>query len=286
MNPYNVILIGGQSNGKIVYDYLKRNRYVHLMLTVTYPDHADKPRMVCFPDAPDILKVDSANRYLEKIRSLHPDLLIVAGWSELLEEDLLACSKEGVIGFHPSRLPYDRGRSVLAWQIEEGYTETALTLFYYNSIPDAGDIIAQERIQIAETDYIADVLDKVDFATLNLMRAYFPLLRKQTAPRRRQEIHDGSYRRLRDEGDSRICWDRPAKDIVNKIRAISKPYPGAVGLIQGRKIKIWRGRAVPVLSVPLNTIPANGDRVAELCDGSLLVKCRDGFVQITEYEDV
>ena len=84
----------------------------------------------------------------------------------------------GVIGFHPAKLPFDRGRSVLAWQIEDGYTETSLTMFKYSDYPDGGDILAQEPIAIASNDYINDILDKVDAASLNLIRAYFPLLRK------------------------------------------------------------------------------------------------------------
>lgn len=80
--------------------------------------------------------------------------------------------------FHPAKLPFDRGRSVLAWQIEDGYTETSLTMFKYSDYPDGGDILAQETIAIASNDYINDILDKVDAASLNLIRAYFPLLRK------------------------------------------------------------------------------------------------------------
>ena len=51
-------------------------------------------------------------------------------------------------------------------------------MFYYNHLPDCGDIIGQERILIEDNDYISDVLEKVDKATYNLMHAYFPLLRK------------------------------------------------------------------------------------------------------------
>ena len=57
--------------------------------------------------------------------------------------------------------------------------ETALTMFFYSTYSDGGDIIiAQEKICIEKNDYISDVLAKVDKATLNLMTAYFPLLRK------------------------------------------------------------------------------------------------------------
>ena len=71
----------------------------------------------------------------------------------MLSEDLIDLPTKGVVGFHPSKLPFDRGRSVLAWQIEEGYTETALTMFFYSTYPDGGDIIAQEKIRIEKMPF-------------------------------------------------------------------------------------------------------------------------------------
>ena len=61
---------------------------------------------------------------------------------------------------------------MLAWQIEEGY-KTALSMFYYTKKADAGDIIGKHLICIKKTDYINDVLDKVDLATLKLLNKYF-----------------------------------------------------------------------------------------------------------------
>ena len=99
------------------------------------------------------------------------------------------------MGVHPSRLPADRGRSVLAWQIEEGYQNTALSMFYLNEMPDCGDIIAQEKITIDFEDTIKEVLAKVGDATYNLMKAYFPLLREGKAPRLQQNLCHGNFRK-------------------------------------------------------------------------------------------
>src|SRR5690554_4913604 len=165
MEKLNVIFIGGMTDGLIVYEYLNNNKFVNLSLVITYENGAKHPRAVDFPNKKNVIKNGSANLSTELIVKTNPDYIFVAGWSELLNENILNASKKGVIGFHPSKLPLDRGRSVLAWQIEEGYTETALSMFYYTNFPDGGDIIAQEKIKIESNDYIKDILDKVDFAT-------------------------------------------------------------------------------------------------------------------------
>ncbi|NGP88323.1 methionyl-tRNA formyltransferase [Fodinibius halophilus] len=277
-----IVFIGGLTNGKIVYDYLDSNRYVNIPLVVTYPDDTDKPRHIEFPDSKSIYKTGSVSEYTEKIKEIDPDFIFVAGWSELLSEELINIPERGTIGFHPSKLPHDRGRSVLAWQIEEGYTETALTMFYYNELPDCGDIIAQEKISVQANDYINDILNKVDDATYNLMRAYFPLLREGKAPRKKQKLAEGNFRRLRDETNSKIYWDRNSEEIFNKIRAISKPYPGAITETEnGNKIKIWKAE---ISDFPYGHDLKPGRKVAELYDGKLIFKTRDGFLTVTEYE--
>lgn len=278
------MFIGGMTDGKIVYDYLKSNKHVDLVLTICYPDGSTVPRHVDFPNDGNVIKSKSANEHLEAIKKANPDLIFVAGWSELLHSEILSLPKDGVIGFHPSKLPMDRGRSVVAWQIEDGYTESALSMFYYTDIPDGGDIIAQERFSIEENDYLTNVLDKIDECGYNLMRAYFPLIRMDKAPRKPQSINEGNFRRLRKSKDSQIDWNRNIDFIYNKIRAISKPYPGAEGLINDEKYKIYQ--ADKLKDFPFGDSQENGSLVATLHDNSMIVKCKTGYLRITEFEKI
>ena len=277
-----VVFIGGLTNGKIVYNYLVKNKFVDLLMTITYPDTVDKPRFVKFPNNSKVIKSEKANDKLNIIKQLKPDYIFVAGWSELLTNEILNIPVKGTIGFHPSKLPNDRGRSVLAWQIEDGYSETALSMFYYNEIPDEGDIIASEPIKIEVNDYINDVLDKVDAATYNLMYAYFPLLRNDRAPRKKQNLNEGNFRRLRKEIDSIIDWNKNSNAIYNKIRAISSPYPGARGLIDKIQYTVWESEVVDTFPFGENEAP--GTLIAKLYDNSLIVKTRDSFLRVLKYE--
>jgi methionyl-tRNA formyltransferase len=281
MNKLKIVFIGGLTNGKIVYDYLNNNRFVDLCLVVTYPDTIEKPRMVFFPEKDHIVKSLNPDDFMESIRNLDPDYIFVAGWSELLPDELIAIPSNGTIGFHPSKLPKDRGRSVLAWQIEEGYSETALTMFYYADVPDSGDILAQEPIQIMFNDKINDILDKLDKATYSIMRAYFPLIRQNKAPRIKQNNDEATIRRLRNERDSLIDWDKNSTEIYNKIRAISSPYPGAHILYKSIPAKIFQAKYIngEYWSNHSDNVP--GTVVAKLISNFYVVKTRDGFIQVT-----
>jgi methionyl-tRNA formyltransferase len=275
-----VAFIGDQSNGKIAYDYLLKNRFVDLVFSLNSGKSTNLARGVKFGDG-DKHHHGTCAEHLDAIKDAAPDLIIVAGWSELLPESLISIAPMGTIGFHPSKLPHNRGRAVLAWQIEEGSTATALTMFYYNSLPDAGDIIAQHEISIHLDDYINDVLDKVDWATGNLMHAYFPLIRRGVAPRLPQDWNVGLFRRAREDADSMINWDRPAIEIYNKIRSISRPYPGAIADLDGKRLKVWRADVV-------NERGGNHDpgTVVSHENGNITVSCRGSSLVITDYEEL
>ena len=281
-----VYFIGGLTNGKIVFDYLKVNKYVDLVGVITYPDSFKGARHVVFDDDEYIIKSGKTKGYEHNIKDAEPDLIVVAGWSELISDAILDTPKMGVIGFHPAKLPMDRGRSVLAWQIEDGYTETALTMFKYTDYPDGGDIIGQDIIKIEKEDYISDILDKVDIATENLMKAYFPLLRQGLAKPKKQDLSEGSFRRLRNAGNSVINWNSNSETIYNKVRAISHPYPGATTtlIINGDECNMLVWRSEIVEDFPYGKEAKPSTVVAKLYDSSLIVKTRDAFLRITDFE--
>ncbi|MDZ7742747.1 MAG: hypothetical protein U5Q03_13620 [Bacteroidota bacterium] len=83
----------GLTNGSIVYKYLEKNKFVDLSLVITYPDNTHKPRFVTFPDNDNVIKTDSANKYIEKVKQINPDLIFVAGWSELLSHESSSYTK-------------------------------------------------------------------------------------------------------------------------------------------------------------------------------------------------
>lgn len=282
MTKLKIAFIGGMTDGMVVYEYLSSNPHAEVGLVITYPDQSNIPRHIDFPNEDKVVKNGDANDSLEAIKSYSPDLIFVAGWSQLLRKEILDCPPLGVIGFHPSKLPLDRGRSVLAWQIEEGYKESAVSMFYYTDIPDGGDIIAQERIFIEPNDYLNDVLDKVDEACFNLMRSYFPLIRMGKSPRRAQSINEGNFRRLRTSRDSQINWNANKEFIFNKVRAISRPYPGAEGWVNDKKYRIYKANALK--DFPYGNELDVGQIVASLYDKSFIVRCRNGFLHVKDYE--
>ncbi len=244
-----IIVIGGLTNGKILLDYFSKKKDVKIELLITHPFRNNIPRIVNlnylkFKNI-KIINDLNANKYHLLIRKINPDLIFLLGWSGMLTEKILNIPKYGVIGFHPSKLPEYRGRSVIAWQIEEGVKVSAYTAFFVDKRPDAGDILIQQKFSIKSNDYVSDILDKVDSSLLKMLPKIYKMMKERKFTRKKQDLNNGFYRKLRNDSNSYIIFNVKAKEIYNKIRAISYPYPGACLVYNKKKFRIWRSEILP-----------------------------------------
>jgi methionyl-tRNA formyltransferase len=281
--PCRVVFIGATPSGEKVLRYFLERSDVDVVLVNSYPIDSKISRNINIAHSVDtfVYRCTDVNSLATKIASQNPDFIFVSSWSFLLNPTILQIPKKGVIGFHPSKLPLDRGRSVLAWQIAEGYVETALTMFYLDDSPDCGDIIGQKIIPILPNDYIEDVLKKTDDVMVGMVETYFPLLKNNCAPRIPQDSSDSTYRRLRTNKDSQIDWHRPAQNIYNHIRAISHPYPGAQSSYQGHTVKIWRAEVLQYDNSPKGRPSYSvGQVIKNLPDNWYVVRCGKGLIKI------
>ena len=67
---------------------------------------------ICEKNQLDYIYVKNINEPESKtyIQQKKPALILCLGWSQLLDEEILKIPAEGCIGFHPAKLPYNRGR--------------------------------------------------------------------------------------------------------------------------------------------------------------------------------
>src|SRR5262249_40241486 len=82
------------------------------------------------------------------LREFAPDLLVVAAYGQILSKDVLAVPPLGGINVHASLLPRYRGAAPVAWALYHGETRTGVTIIRMSVALDAGDMLAQEALDI------------------------------------------------------------------------------------------------------------------------------------------
>jgi methionyl-tRNA formyltransferase len=177
-----------------------------------------------------------------RIAAMQPSILYSFFYRNLLPQELLNLAPLGSFNLHPSLLPKYRGRSPVNWMIINGEREAGVTLHHMVARADAGDIVAQRAVEIAEDDTALTLYRKLVPLGASIIREYHPLIVAGLAPRRIQDLSAGSYFDRRRPEDGRIDWSWPARRIFNLVRGVTHPYPGAFCFIGGRKLTVWEAR--------------------------------------------
>lgn len=92
-----------------------------------------------------------------RLREFRPDLLVVAAYGQILSNDVLAVAPHGGINVHASLLPRYRGAAPIAWAIYGGETQTGVTVIRMSIRLDAGDMLAQEAVDIGPEETAGEV---------------------------------------------------------------------------------------------------------------------------------
>ena len=91
------------------------------------------------------------------LRAQAPDVIFCVGWSYLLKPEVLAIPPRGVVGYHPSALPRNRGRHPLIWALALGLKQTGSSYFLMDERADAGPILSQRPVPIGPQDDAASL---------------------------------------------------------------------------------------------------------------------------------
>lgn len=197
------------------------------------------------------------------------DVIYCFGWSHILKKPLLRLAPLGVIGFHPAKLPLNRGRHPIIWALALGLTETASTFFRMDEGADSGPILSQVPINIDEQDDATSLYQKIVSTAQQQILEFTNQLKDGKGGFYTQDFKKATYWRKRTRKDGLIDWRMTADAIHNLIRALAPPYPGAEFLLGDKYIVVKKSRLSDAV-VPRNFEPG---KVLAIEHNSILVKC-------------
>lgn len=214
--------------------------------------------------------------FLDAMRALEPELIVVAGYHKMFPHELLALPRLGVINLHLSLLPKYRGPAPWKWAIANGETISGATVVTMVDKADAGDILGQRSCAIHDDDTGETLFERLSVLGGKLLAETMELYVQGSATRIRQNETQASYQSAPTEEDARIDWTQSAVAIRNRVRGFH-PRPGAwtrLGdvAVTLRKVALHSAMA----DAPPGTIVAiDADRV--------LVATGEGVLALEEY---
>ena len=198
------------------------------------------------------------------IRMWRPQGFLVAGWYHMIPKSWRGLAP--AYGLHASLLPKYAGGAPLVWAIINGETTTGITLFEMDDGVDTGPIIAQASYHIKPHDDIASVYREVEELGLELVQNNIVKAMKNEVLPLPQSDNGRQVWPQRSPKDGLIKFPICSRELLNFIRAQTKPYPGAFFMAKKKKITVWKAEYS-------NQVGPTGE--IESRNGELILFCSD-----------
>lgn len=196
---------------------------------------------------PDSLRSQQVQRELAELR---PDVIVVAAYGKFLPPAVLETPSHNCLNLHPSLLPKYRGPSPVVKAIEQGDTETGVTLMLLDQGMDTGDIIAQRGYQLSQ-------LETAEELTVGLFQLGGALLLENLAPwvngqldAHPQDEEFATVTRKLERIDGLADWEVAAPALERRARAYA-PWPGL--------FTHWQGGVMKLLEVAVSPLPGGAE---------------------------
>lgn len=213
-------------------------------------------------------------------KQISPDVIFCLGWSDLIKKPFIKIPTHGIVGFHPSKLPYNRGRHPIIWPLVLGLKETASTFFKMDLGADTGNIVNQKLIKINKKDNAKKLYNKICKISKKQCYEIIKELRIKKKIISNKQSFKGNYWRKRSFKDGNIDWRMNTKSILNLINALSFPYPYASFEYNKKTFKVISANEVKLKSLYKNYEP--GKIIKKMSKNQFIIKCYDGFLKVNK----
>ena len=224
-------------------------------------------------------KVRNNIEFIDKIKSLEPDVICVVAYGKILPKEILDIPRLGCINVHASLLPKYRGAAPIQWAVINGDKTTGITTMYMDVGMDTGDMILKEEVEIGQNETMGELWDRLSKIGGQLLVETLEQIEKGSAPRIPQG-DDFTMAPMLDKEMSKIDWnDKTAIEIKNLVRGLD-PIMGTYSYLDGKKIKFWKVD----IAEDVDSSDENGTVIKADCKDGLYIKAKDGVIKVLEIQ--
>lgn len=179
--------------------------------------------------------------FAEALRGFSPDALAVVAYGHILPAGVLEVAP--AVNVHFSLLPRYRGAAPVQRALMDGATETGVTTFLLERTLDTGPILLVERVAVGPEETAGELLARLaPLGAQMLVRTLDGLAAGSLRPAPQDPALASPAPKIGPE-EARIDWSAAAARLADLVRALN-PSPGAWTTFRGRRLTVWRGRAV------------------------------------------
>ena len=224
---------------------------------------------------PQSLK-NGGEEFIEIIKNLEPDCIVVAAYGKILPKEVLDIPKYGCVNVHGSLLPKYRGAGPIQWAVLNDEAETGITTMLMGEGLDTGDMLLKRATPIGENETAAELFDRLADMGAELLIETLDALEQGSVIPEKQDENLASYAPMLSKDMCSIDFDEPVRKVHKKICGLSD-WPCAVTKLNGKRLKIYKSEIVSTKS--------SGKACGEIVDAKdFSVACADGVIRFVEIQ--
>lgn len=200
--------------------------------------------------------------------ALELDVAVVAAYGLILPKAILDAPVHGCLNIHASLLPRWRGAAPIHRAIQEGDSETGITIMQMDVGLDTGPMIKKKAVPIRPSTTAQSLHDMLSAVGSSMIVEVIDSLADNGMLDSVPQPEDGStYAKMLKKEEGKIDWSKPASYIDCQIRAFN-PWPGTwCETNKGRRLKIIEAVPMPFKS---------GEAPGTVIDEDGVIVCGDG----------
>lgn len=179
------------------------------------------------------------SEFKTSLESLDPDIIVVVAF-RILPREIYSLARVGAFNIHGSLLPKYRGAAPIQWAIINGEIESGVTSFLLNDKVDTGSIIDQRICTIPDGMTAGELYGqlKIEASTLSVQTCRTLIAGNVQTHNQSEELSSSAPKIFREMCEINLA--QTARAVRNFIHGVN-PNPGAWVVIDGHRIKLWRG---------------------------------------------
>ncbi|MCX6812683.1 MAG: methionyl-tRNA formyltransferase [Candidatus Berkelbacteria bacterium] len=270
IRPVRTVFIGSGTLGVPALEIISDNPQFSLSAVITGSDRPAGRDKILTPTIiaesaerlkMKVLKIDSIKdrKAIEKIKSLEPELIVLADFGQKISEEIINLPKFGILNIHPSLLPKYRGPSPVVSAILAGEKKTGVSIIRINSEIDAGDILAQIEVKIGSRETAEKLKNRLANFGADLLAEVVPYMIAGEITPIKQNPNLASATKIFDKSSGKLSSNESSAEVDRMVRAFS-PWPGVYTTRNDKRIFITAAHLDRQKKLIIDSVKPEGKR--------------------------
>ena len=206
----------------------------------------------------EIRQVQKGAELLPIIEELKPEVGILAAFGKLVPESAINAIPAGILNIHPSLLPKYRGTTPIETALLNGDTETGVSIMRLAKEMDAGNILAQEKVQITAETTKQSLYEELSTLGAKLLLGVLPGALAKNAPETAQNDAEATFTsKLSKDLALLKPAEKAAQTLYNEVRAYAG-FPKSKTILLDVPCTITAAHVADRASTELDLLCADG----------------------------